>query len=411
MSRFALRSSLLTLVTAVALVASVDAQAAPKSKFTFATDPLTTASVGQNATSVNPAARTSGSGVYLTAVGPTVGVDLIVPSVDITSESIAISLEYARNEGSAEFFSLNGTRFYMSTGTLYFTYVVDGPGNSPSRSTTISASAPLMTTSGSFVVLAATYEKATGIAQILIDGVVVATKDGQNGRPLDWSGAGNAVIGTQLDGGTAGFVTLGQVQISDDPVFGVLPVELTSFTAQMRNTSVHLRWITATETNNYGFEIERSTNRTDWTTVGFVAGSGTTSSERSYNFTDAPAVDVLGARVIHYRLRQIDRDGTVEYSDVISVAGRDAAMPTLSNFPNPFNPSTTISFTLATAQPVTLTVTDATGREVARLIDGASFDAGSHSISFMADGLPSGVYFYTLAGIDGVSTGRMLLAK
>ncbi len=411
MSRLSLRTSIVTVITAASILFGIDAQSAPKSKFTFTTDPLTTAAVGQNATSVNPDARTSGSGVYLTTVGPTVGVDLTVPSVDLTTESISISLEYARNEGTAEFFSLNGIRFYMSTGTLYFTYVVEGPGNSGPRSTTIDAPAPLITTSGSFVVLAATYNMTTGIAQILVDGVVVASNDGQNNRPLLWSGAGNAVIGAQMDGGTAGFVTLGQVQISDDPVFGVLPVELTSFTAQLRNTSVYLRWNTATETNNFGFEIERSTNRMNWTTVGFMAGAGTVSSERAYSFTDDLTSDVLNASVIHYRLRQIDRDGTVEYSDVISVAGRDAAVPTLSNFPNPFNPSTTISFSLASPQRVTLTVADVTGREVARLVNDAAFEAGTHFVSFTADALPSGIYFYTLAGTEGVRTARMLLSK
>jgi hypothetical protein len=192
-----------------------------------------------------------------------------------------------------------------------------------------------------------------------------------------------------------------------------LPVELTSFTALLRNGSVQLKWTTATETNNYGFDVERSTDGRTWETLGFVPGNGTTSSQRDYGYTNRLSATELLSRTLSYRLRQIDRDGTTDYSPVVTVALAPAAssLTLLQNFPNPFNPSTNITFNLPESGAVTLTVYNELGVEVARLHDGAQLEAGWHTASFDASALPSGVYMYRLTSAAGTNMKTMIVSK
>ncbi|RPI72257.1 MAG: T9SS C-terminal target domain-containing protein, partial [Ignavibacteriales bacterium] len=162
---------------------------------------------------------------------------------------------------------------------------------------------------------------------------------------------------------------------------------------------VNLNWQTATETNNYGFEIERKAEGQEFTKVGFVGGYVTTTESMSYNFVDKN----LTSGNYTYRLKQIDFDGTFEYSPEVEV---DFAVPSefslLQNFPNPFNPSTRISFTLPVESNVTIKLFNVIGEELNNLAKG-SFGAGVHNIDFNASGLNSGVYFYSIeaVGIDG----------
>lgn len=194
-----------------------------------------------------------------------------------------------------------------------------------------------------------------------------------------------------------------------------IPVELMSFTASVSNKDVTLNWLTATETNNLGFEIERSSGD-DFISVGFVPGNGTTTSVTTYTFTDY-GVDEGS---FSYRLKQVDFDGAFEYSPVINV---DILLPQLfalgQNFPNPFNPSTKINFLLAEDSKVSLKIFDVLGREVATLIS-SEMSAGSHQVEFYTSssvrGLTSGVYFYKLsaAGKTGTSFNdvkKMILTK
>lgn len=191
---------------------------------------------------------------------------------------------------------------------------------------------------------------------------------------------------------------------------GPVPVELTSFTAAYRNDVVNLNWNTATETNNYGFEVERSIEHNGlWETIAFVDGHGTSNSPHDYSYNDAPNAD--GASMIAYRLKQIDRDGTYEYSNTILVAIASKTTDVLYNFPNPFNPATNISFTLLQNDVVTLKVFNTAGKMVAQLHDNAKLNAGLHTVSFNGEGLPSGMYFYRLTTSLGTKSNRMILSK
>ena len=191
----------------------------------------------------------------------------------------------------------------------------------------------------------------------------------------------------------------------------VIPVELTSFTAKSDNNTVTLNWTTATELNNSGFQIERS-NGGEYQSVGFVAGHGTSTSTNNYVYLDQN----VEAGTYTYRLKQIDLDGSFEYSNAVEVEVLGLREYTLGqNYPNPFNPSTTINFSLAVDSKVSLKVFNVLGQEVASLLNG-QMSAGSQKVSFDASSLNSGVYFYRLEadGIDGQkfsSTKKMILTK
>ena len=192
----------------------------------------------------------------------------------------------------------------------------------------------------------------------------------------------------------------------------MIPVELESFTAAANENAVTLNWSTATEKNNSGFSIERKTPLDErWIEVGFVPGFGTTTERKSYSFTDAN----LSMASYSYRLKQIDFDGTIEYSnEVFAEVGAPTNFALMQNYPNPFNPSTTIEFSIPQTSNVSIQVYNVIGELVASLVN-QSLDAGYHRFNFNASNLPSGTYVYQLKanGENGtfVDTKKMLLLK
>jgi subtilisin family serine protease len=192
----------------------------------------------------------------------------------------------------------------------------------------------------------------------------------------------------------------------------MIPVELESFTAAANENSVTLSWSTATEKNNSGFSIERKTPLDErWREVGFVPGFGTTTERKSYSFTDVN----LSMGNYSYRLKQIDFDGTIEYSnEVLAEIGAPRNFALMQNYPNPFNPSTTIEFSIPEASNISVEVYNVIGELVASLVN-QSLDAGYHKINFNASNLPSGTYVYQLkaTGQNGtfIEAKKMLLMK
>lgn len=185
-----------------------------------------------------------------------------------------------------------------------------------------------------------------------------------------------------------------------------IPVELTSFTAKASGDVVSLEWSTATETNNSGFDIEKLVG-TEWQQIGFVEGAGTTTEAKNYNFVETGVQSGNHS----YRLKQIDHDGSFEYSAIVEVFVTPAASYNLSqNYPNPFNPSTTIAFTIVKPAKVQVAVYNTIGKKVAVLTN-KYYEAGSHSLRFDASELPSGIYFYRLQADNFVETKKMLLLK
>jgi photosystem II stability/assembly factor-like uncharacterized protein len=204
------------------------------------------------------------------------------------------------------------------------------------------------------------------------------------------------------------------------PLSDFIPVELTSFAATVNDDNVELSWITATETNNQGFEVERSQKsqvkgQMDWEKIGFVEGHGTTTESQAYFYLDKN----VATGKYKYRLKQKDYDGTFEYSNVVEVEVTSPLTFSLEqNYPNPFNPSTKIKYIIpnvethrdASLQMVTLKVYDVLGNEVATLVNEEK-PAGSYEVEFSASNLPSGTYFYQLKASSLIETKKMILLK
>jgi len=189
-----------------------------------------------------------------------------------------------------------------------------------------------------------------------------------------------------------------------------LPVELTSFTVVAKHNNVTLNWQTATEINNYGFDVERcalSTERQAWNKIGFVSGNGNSSSDKKYSFTDK---NISGGSKFNYRLKQIDNDGTFEYSDIVEVEVVPQQFELSQNYPNPFNPSTTINFSLPKQTHLKINIYNMLGELVKTVSDGL-YEAGFYNIFFNASELSSGTYIYRLESDSFVETKKMLLIK
>jgi hypothetical protein len=187
-----------------------------------------------------------------------------------------------------------------------------------------------------------------------------------------------------------------------------IPVELTNFTANVSHNSVSLKWSTATELNNYGFDIERKIEDSNWDKTGFVPGYGTTSEIKNYSFID----NNLTAGRYNYRIKQIDYNGSFNYhylSETIEVSIPEV-FDLAQNYPNPFNPTTNIKYSVSNEKVVKLTVLNSIGQEIAVLVN-ESQQPGVYIVNFNGSSLSSGVYFYKLTAGDFVSTRKMLMVK
>nr|HPN39760.1 C25 family cysteine peptidase [Melioribacteraceae bacterium] len=191
-------------------------------------------------------------------------------------------------------------------------------------------------------------------------------------------------------------------------VGNIIPVELISFNASIKNNTVAINWLTATETNNSGFEIERKSDSKSWEKVGFVKGKGSTTEKQEYSFVDV--LENVKSDKLIYRLKQIDFDGKVNYSKTIEVLFAPQTFSLEQNFPNPFNPSTTIRFGLPTKSNVSLKIFNSLGQLVDEIING-NYEAGYYSIQFNASHLSSGIYYYRLETEEFSQIKKMALIK
>jgi hypothetical protein len=188
-----------------------------------------------------------------------------------------------------------------------------------------------------------------------------------------------------------------------------VPVELISFTASASENDVTLKWQTATEKNNSGFEILRSTqNDNNWNQIGFIEGHGTTTEPNNYSFTDKNPEPGNYS----YKLVQIDFDGTRNESEIVNVeiSSQPTEYSLSQNYPNPFNPSTTIQYSIPESGNVKLVVYNSLGKEITTLVNEFK-QPGKYEINFKGIDIPSGVYYYQLQTNGFVQTKKMVLLK
>jgi len=187
----------------------------------------------------------------------------------------------------------------------------------------------------------------------------------------------------------------------------LVPVELTSFAAVISDDNVQLNWTTATEINNQGFEIQKRTGSGEYEKIGYVPGHGTTTSTQTYSYVDSK----VASGSYTYRLKQIDFNGTYEYSYEVAVEVTTPLEYALEqNYPNPFNPSTSIKYSIPEGGLVTLDVYNLLGEKVGTLVNGIQ-EAGRYEINFDASNLASGIYVYSLKSGSFTSVKKMLLMK
>ena len=187
-----------------------------------------------------------------------------------------------------------------------------------------------------------------------------------------------------------------------------IPVELAAFSISQSSEGVLLSWQTATETNNYGFQVQRADKSiNNWSVIGFVPGAGTSSSPKQYSFLDT--VPETGT-IYFYRLKQVDTDGSFEYSPVREFKAVPNEFALAQNFPNPFNPKTTIKFELKHETYVNIEVYDLLGKKVQVLVD-RNLQAGSHSVTLDASQMSAGTYFYKMSAGQYTRIRKMTLIK
>jgi hypothetical protein len=187
---------------------------------------------------------------------------------------------------------------------------------------------------------------------------------------------------------------------------GSLPVELSSFMASVNGNAVDLKWTTASEINNRGFQIEKNAG-SGFVPLAFISGHGTSTQLNNYSYIDK---NVSGG-AYSYRLKQIDYDGTFKYSKVVEINLSGPNKFELGqNYPNPFNPTTTINFALPKTERVRIIVYNLIGQEVYQVTN-RDYDAGNHSIQFNGSNLSSGVYFYRIQAGTFSQVKKMILMK
>ena len=202
----------------------------------------------------------------------------------------------------------------------------------------------------------------------------------------------------------------GQVVTSATLVTYALPVELTSFTAEVKRINeIQVNWSTATEVNSSKFEVERSSDNNSWIVLSSIKAAGNSNAKVNYSYTD---ISQLSQGKYYYRLKQYDNDGAFKVFNTVEVnyTNIPLAFGLNQNYPNPFNPSTRISFQVPEKSNVNVTVYDILGNKVTTLVNETK-QPGQYDITFDASHLSSGVYFYKMQADKFEVTKKMTVIK
>lgn len=196
--------------------------------------------------------------------------------------------------------------------------------------------------------------------------------------------------------------TIDGIRISNSWNNAPLPVSYKSFTASQTVSGNLLKWATASESNNSGFEVQRSINGSKFATIGFVKGAGNSASVKSYSFVDGEKVSGTSC----YRLKQIDFNGKSELSKEVCVAAEKASNTEMSATPNPFNGNLTVNYGSASEGTATVEIIDVIGK--VHYNGTESLVKGNNTFNVNTEALPHGVYFVRISQGTHVKTQRII---
>ncbi|MFK8044644.1 MAG: T9SS type A sorting domain-containing protein [Crocinitomicaceae bacterium] len=386
-----------TVLTSLALLCSFWVQSQIISQFDWDSNPVTTATVGPNATGISTSATSAsggatGNGLNPSAAGsPKLDVNMTIPgSPTFDVDGIDFSIDYHREESDAEFFT-RGASLVIGCGNQFeVSYRVDdGAGGFLPVS---SGNVYPIPNDDTYRTYRFYYLPATGEGFLTVDGVQVWTDDGPDNRNLYWVGAGNVVIGNRLDGSGNNDTHLDNMIIGS-VTNSALPIELLNFEVSEvpQSHTALIEWRTTSETNSDYFEIQKSADGEYWQQIGELDAAGQSSGELYYSFVD----DNPFIGVSYYRLKQVDFDGKFEIfaPERLNTKMAEGEQAELTVFPNPAYETVSIlnSFMNTTGQPAT--IYNLTGQKMPIVIDtGGSSPLQTYSVS----SYPPGTYFISI---------------
>ncbi|MCB9230625.1 MAG: T9SS type A sorting domain-containing protein [Bacteroidia bacterium] len=300
------------------------------SRFDFNSLPLTSATTGPNATYIDPDYNTTGNYVYVASgCNSWKGMDLALPNTGgiLDQPQLGMTFKFRKRDSRSHFFDRGGMSFYLFNNRLYVQYKTE---NGFGGSTTYG---PFNTNiyfnnSNSFHEITFVYYNTTGMAEISVDGNVLWSHDGPNNRDLDWTGAGEALIGYRMKDNchTDGFLDYFYL-FNPAPS---LPVDFLSFEVTSDKGNAQLNWVVDNEKNNDFFTVESSLDGENFIEMEFVPSVG----DGGPNSYSATARNLKMGRNF-FRIRQTDKDGTFAFSEIKTVEIASYKLPALQVFPNP----------------------------------------------------------------------------
>ncbi|MCU0441355.1 MAG: GEVED domain-containing protein [Bacteroidia bacterium] len=221
-----------------------------------------------------------------------------------------------------------------------------------------------------------------------------------------WSLVGTAGVNTGTNAvpvvERTGVNVVGEFGIGADSSVNPLPVTLTQFKASAVRSDAHLNWVTVSELNNAGFEVERSVDGRTFRKVGYVQGAGTTNITKRYAYIDRNAFTNANATVLYYRLRQVDFNGQSYTTQAVRVSKATNETTGIVAYPNPFSNVVSFDVTAAEEGTYTYTVMDVQGKVYAT--SKVDVKEGLNTVTVAeSDKLAPGIYFLTVSGKESTT--------
>jgi hypothetical protein len=356
------------------------------SQFNWDDNPVTAPDVGPDGTVVSSSAISDIGGV-----GGTNGLNAALPKQDINMtipgsptfdvDGIDVSFDYQREESQCDWFRRGNSLIMDGSNQFAVSYrVEDGGGGFNTVTSGNVFNIPNDDTWRNYRFI---YLSETGEGFLLLDGQVLWTNDGPDKRPMYWLGAGDVIIGFGCDGSGSNDTFMDNL-IVGSVTFSPLPIELLSFSATPKTSSVKLNWTTASEVDNDYFTIERSTQGENWKCLGTVDGAGNSSTKIDYKYSDeAPLIGNS-----YYRLKQTDFNGEYEYSKIEHVIYEGDPNTQVELYPNPSTGELNVIFQ---KKDETWRIINLLGQDVSnnvRILEESPF-----FVKLNIDVLGSGIYF------------------